>query len=241
MLPRAAHDQLATLFLNQGGQLWLLETNQIGGWNPDILPVAPTVLFGQITIPFTNIAPIPLGLSRVLTSLTIPKIQDGLIVVGMLLIYSGISLPLGLATGFLHLTVNTLGWRQQLSIALQAVIFPALSEELCFRVLFLPHPSEAVPWQQWILPAIFMLFLFILYHPLNAKTLFKAGFPTFFQPIFLILAGLLGLVCTVTYQLTGSLWAIAFIHWIVVVVWLLKLGGIEKLPSRNESQIRNSL
>ncbi len=74
-----------------------------------------------------------------------------------------------------------------------------------------------------------ILLLFILYHPLNAKIFKKQGDPTFLQPIFLVLAGLLGLILTITYAVTGNLWIVVFMHWIVVVVWLQLLGGMKKL------------
>ncbi len=229
MMPRLAQDELATLFFKHGAKLWFLRTNQIGGWNPDIIPLAPTGLLGQITIPLTNLAPIPGIFQRLLLSLALPQPQDWLIVGVILFIYGAIALPFGFRSGFLHFSFTTANWWQQLQIALKAAIFPALSEELCFRVLPLAHPIEVINWQKWGLWAAFMISLFIFYHPFNAKTFFKAGIPTFFDPIFLTLAGFLGLTCTVAYAMTGSLWAIAFIHWMVVVVWLLGLGGLKKL------------
>ncbi|OLP17100.1 abortive infection protein [Leptolyngbya sp. 'hensonii'] len=47
MLPRLAHDEMASLLLKQGAKLWVIRTNQIGGLNPDILPLAPTTLLGD--------------------------------------------------------------------------------------------------------------------------------------------------------------------------------------------------
>lgn len=45
LLPRPAFDRLAQIFLDQGADLWFLRTNQIGGNDPDILPLAPTAPF----------------------------------------------------------------------------------------------------------------------------------------------------------------------------------------------------
>jgi len=45
LLPRPAFDRLAQIFLDQGADLWFLRTNQIGGQDPDILPLAPTAPF----------------------------------------------------------------------------------------------------------------------------------------------------------------------------------------------------
>ncbi|WP_066377520.1 CPBP family glutamic-type intramembrane protease [Anabaena sp. CA = ATCC 33047] len=225
MLPRQAQDELAALFLRHDAQLWFLRTNQIGGLNPDIAPLAATMALGYLTIPGTNIAPITILLNRFLASIVLPQSTDWLVVAGTLLIYTAIALPLGLKTGFLYWSFTPTQKISQFKIALQSAISPALTEELVFRVLPLPHPIEVINWYQWGLWAGFILVLFIIYHPLNARTFFRTGYPTFFQPIFLTLAGLLGLCCTVAYALTGSFWVIFLIHWIIVVVWLLAFGG----------------
>jgi predicted Abi (CAAX) family protease len=47
VLPRRAHDEIATTFLKNGASMWLIRTNQVGGFDPDIEPLAPTALFGH--------------------------------------------------------------------------------------------------------------------------------------------------------------------------------------------------
>ncbi|NJR63884.1 MAG: hypothetical protein HC769_37060 [Cyanobacteria bacterium CRU_2_1] len=47
MLPRRAYDELLSLLLKQGAKLWFLRTNQVGGSDPDILPLAPIYLLGN--------------------------------------------------------------------------------------------------------------------------------------------------------------------------------------------------
>lgn len=42
MFPRLASDTVARLFLMHGATIWVLRTNQIGGYDPDIEPIAPT-------------------------------------------------------------------------------------------------------------------------------------------------------------------------------------------------------
>ena len=44
LLPRLTSDEVVQTFLKQGGQAWVLRTNQVGGTNPDIEPVAPMTL-----------------------------------------------------------------------------------------------------------------------------------------------------------------------------------------------------
>ncbi len=228
MMPRQAQDELAALFWKQKAKLWFLQTYQVGGWNPEIAPLAPTPLLGLIKLPFTNVPIISIILNRILASIFIPTLHDWAIAALALLIYTVIAIPLGFSTGFLQLQILSAKPIEYFFLTLRCLITPAITEELFFRVLFLPHPTAAVNWQ-WSLWAALSLLIFVIYHPLNAKTFYKDGYPTFFDPQFLLLATLLGLTCTITYALTGSAWIIIFIHWLVVVLWLLVFGGIRKL------------
>ncbi|MEG4504576.1 abortive infection protein [Microcoleus sp. F6_B4] len=42
MLPRRTQDEIAKILLKQGAFLWIIRTNQVGGFDPDIEPIAPT-------------------------------------------------------------------------------------------------------------------------------------------------------------------------------------------------------
>jgi len=44
MLPRLASATIVNIFLNHGASVWVLRTNQIGGYDPDIEPIAPMTL-----------------------------------------------------------------------------------------------------------------------------------------------------------------------------------------------------
>ena len=44
MLPRRTQDEIAKILLKQGEFLWIIRTNQVGGFDPDIEPMAPTGL-----------------------------------------------------------------------------------------------------------------------------------------------------------------------------------------------------
>lgn len=234
IMPRQVHDDLAGIFLKHGATMQILRTNQVGGWQADISPIAPTIFFGQIQIPFTHIAPLPIILNRVLASLAIPTFQDWLVFVAMLVTYSVIALYYGFKFNFLQIQIWSATWIDKCLLILRCLFIPAIVEELFFRVFLLPHPIEVTNYFHWALWAFLSLSLFILYHPLNAKTFFKAGFPTFYHPVFLSLAALLGITCTIAYALTGSLGVVVLIHWIVVVVWLIILGGIAKLEIKNQ-------
>ena len=229
MMPRQAHDELAGLFLKLGGNLWFLRTNQVGGLDPDIAPLAPTELLGEMTVPATKVSLFAVLFNRILGSLSLPNSQDWLITLLALGCYSAIALPIGFSTQFLSLNPWKAHGFQKLLLGLRSLFMPALVEEFVFRVLWLPHPTQVVSWGNWSLWAAIGLLLFVVYHPLNAKTVYKVGDPTFFKPAFLLVTGLLGLTCTIVYALTGSLLPIVLIHWLVVLFWLLALGGLQKL------------
>jgi predicted Abi (CAAX) family protease len=42
LLPRLASEAIAKQFLKQEALVWILRTNQVGGYDPDIEPIAPT-------------------------------------------------------------------------------------------------------------------------------------------------------------------------------------------------------
>jgi predicted Abi (CAAX) family protease len=48
VLPRRAHDELSRIFLEQDSPLWIIRTNQIGGEDDSILPLAPTIFLGRV-------------------------------------------------------------------------------------------------------------------------------------------------------------------------------------------------
>ncbi len=45
VFPKRAQDETAKIFLKQGARLWVLRSNQVGGFDHSITPVAPTTLF----------------------------------------------------------------------------------------------------------------------------------------------------------------------------------------------------
>lgn len=228
ILPRQTQDELSLLFLRYDAKLWILQTNQVGGNNPDIFPIAPTKAFGRWAIPGTSITVIAVILTRLLGSLNIPTLTDGGIAIVALGAYAAIALPIGFSQGFLSHQVWKSNRIETSKLALKLFFLPALIEELVFRVLLLPTPQVAT-WQSFSLWAIVALILFIIYHPINARFFYKVANPTFFDRRFLILATLLGVTCIVTYALTASLVLITLIHWVIVMVWLMRLGGMARL------------
>ena len=225
MLPRQGHDQVSQIFLDHGASLWFLRTNQIGGENPSIEPVAPTIIFGQFPL-------IGLLFARLVNSLLAPiTMKSCALVLGVLIVYGAIAIPLGFRTGFLSFTPDLLLTKQGILGSFKLLFFPALGEEIFMRVFLLPHPTERILISSWLVWAGISLFIFIVYHSFNALTFYRVGYPTFLKPVFLTLVGFLGLGCTIAYYLTGSLLSIILIHWAVAVVWIFILGGKRAVSS----------
>ncbi len=145
------------------------------------------------------------------------------VVASLLGLYALLYLPIGFYSGFLKLEIQT-KWTTWIVVLISTLIMPALNEEILFRVLIIPHPSEQVVNQKRWLAIVVSWILFLIYHPLN-----PFGKPFFSKPVFLTGAGLLGICCTVTYLRSGSLWFSVVIHWLIVSVWMLLFGGLEKV------------
>ncbi len=224
LLPRRAHDEVARVLLENGATLWFIRPNQVGGRDPTILPVAPTALFGQYPL-------LPALANRLALASRSVTLRMLAIALAGLAIYGAIALPLGFWS-------RCLVWqpvRQPPHHWLRTLVLlfatPALLEELCFRVWLLPPPAAILLGWRWALWALVCLALFVAYHPLQARTLYRRGAPTFYQLEFLGLTAGLGLTCTLVYLLTGSLWAIVLLHWLVTSVWILLLGGAARLDA----------
>lgn len=160
---------------------------------------------------------------------TIPSLDYWLHSAELLAILAVISLTVGFLFRFIQFDVIKVTHQTLFSIIIGSLFTPAIAEELFFRVLLLPYPTEnADTMTLWFWGSIGLI-IFIIYHPLNAVTFFPAGRKTFFHPIFLLLAAFLGVTCTISYWQSGSLWPPVVIHWIFVVTWLLLLGGYRKL------------
>lgn len=229
MMPRWGHDDFSRIFLRNGAQLWFLRPNQLGGEDPSIEPIAPTLLFGEIPVLGTLA-------KRLAIAVAAPSWTGGGGVLMGLLVYGAIALPYGFRSGFLRPYNAIANPVQGVLIVIKILFLPALLEEVFFRVFLLPHPMEGVPLGQWWAWAMLSLGLFVLYHLLSAATVYPTAKKTFSDKRFLILMTWLGLVLTVAYRITGSLWVITAIHWVVVVLWLLGLGGLPRLSGQFPTQ-----
>ncbi len=161
---------------------------------------------------------------------TVPGADAWLGCLLLFIVYGAIALPVGFQTGLLKREQVT-SWTTILITIGVTLVFPSLVEEIIFRALLLPHPSEHQSLGAIALWSGVSLVLFILAHPLNALWVMTSRRATFWDESFLTLAGLLGVVCTLTYLQSGSLWLPVLLHWVVVVIWLLALGGDRRMSA----------
>jgi len=169
-----------------------------------------------------------LGRRLLRASRTLPGARGWLETGLLAALFGALALILGFAGGLLepeHLKVPAA------PLLARTLFVPSVLEEVLFRVLPLPHPSETTSRQARLLWAGLSLALFVLWHPLSAALLSPAARATFFDPTFLLLAALLGATCTAAYLRTGSLWPPVLIHWLTVDLWVLLLGGGARLST----------
>ena len=102
---------------------------------------------------------------------TIPDPQAWLYSAALLLVYALISLPIGFWGGFVQVEILKDSWAMVASIIVGAFLMPGISEELFFRVLLLPHPTENASLAALWLWGCISLVIFLVYHPLSTSKL----------------------------------------------------------------------
>lgn len=147
----------------------------------------------------------------------------------LLLIFSLIVIPLGIKFKFLRIEIPQISFTVIFRLSLVTLIFPATAEEIFFRIILLPHKFEQVPLIYQFIWASISLILFIIYHPLNATLFIQSARTIFNNFVFLTSAGFLGIICTIAYLKSGSIYPSITLHWVIVLVWLLVFGGYQSL------------
>jgi predicted Abi (CAAX) family protease len=222
MMPRWGQDDLALIFLKNGADLWFLRTNQLGGFDPSIEPIPPTALFGLIP----GVSRVALRLAR---SFAVPLSGPlvGITLLSLVLIAIGL-LPFGLRSGYLQWQIARTPPLRSLLNGVKLFFFPALIEESVFRVMLLPHPTEGISQAAWLAWAVLGIGLFVLYHWGLSQVRPQAG-QALRDRRFLGMVVWFGLILTLLYGLTGSLWAVTVVHWLVVLSWIYGFGGYQRL------------
>jgi predicted Abi (CAAX) family protease len=135
------------------------------------------------------------------------------------------ALPVGLASGLLTATPCQDSPGALVVFAAVAFVVPSLFEETLFRALLLPHPSEQRSRSWLLITLLVAVSLFVLGHPLVAWLFAPAARPLFYHPVFLGFSAVFGVVVSVVYLRTGSVWPSTVMHWAVVVAWKIWFGG----------------
>ncbi|HLX61340.1 MAG TPA: CPBP family glutamic-type intramembrane protease [Planctomycetota bacterium] len=156
---------------------------------------------------------------------TLPSTQIWLRCAFIYLLFLLLAAPLGFSTGLLKIEWMKASPAMLALTAARIVAIPALFEELVFRALLLPHPSEHKSARHVVVVCTLALLVFVAIHPLNGIFVRTQSRAVFTDPIFLTIAALLGLACTIGYQISGSIWPPVAMHWGTVVVWTICLGG----------------
>lgn len=102
-------------------------------------------------------------------------------------------------------------WGQLLALAALALVIPALAEEMVFRVMMAGRTGR--------LRGSIALAAFVLWHPVQAWLGLPTAQPVFLEPAFLATVALLGLICTISWRRSGSVWPAVVMHWATVVAW----------------------
>jgi predicted Abi (CAAX) family protease len=145
---------------------------------------------------------------------------------GLFGVYALCALLIGWATGFCRLELMKASAWVIASTPVVLLVTPSLVEEVLYRAVLLPHPVEAASPRTKLVWSSVSLVAFVASHPVNGLVSRRA---VFLDPVFLVLATLLGIVCTLTYLKSGSIWVPILFHWLTVVVWIMFLGGWQKL------------
>jgi predicted Abi (CAAX) family protease len=112
------------------------------------------------------------------------------------------------------------GNRQAVKLMAMLLVWVIIEELLC-RACLVPLVFEQLPLSQKLPWLGFAWLVAIARYVLGYRHIH----PLFKNRRFLALAALLELGCLMVYIGTESLWLTVFFHWLVVVVWLLPLGG----------------
>ncbi len=152
--------------------------------------------FSAIPFGIAALHPLPGFLIRRVTLAfsTIPDFTDWLVAAMLALAYTLLALSVGFWSGFLKVDVQT-SRRTIVGVLLGCLLSPGITEELLFRVLMLPHPFENASGLILWFWGCASLATFVVYHPLNALTFYPVGRSTFMNPVFLLLAAILGVAC----------------------------------------------
>eukprot|EP00882_Tetradesmus_deserticola_P005471 GHRQ01005760.1.p1 GENE.GHRQ01005760.1~~GHRQ01005760.1.p1 ORF type:complete len:176 (+),score=65.06 GHRQ01005760.1:268-795(+) len=141
--------------------------------------------------------------------------------------FAALAVPIGMYSGILKFKVEKRP-SKWLEVLLVVFLSRGLLEELVFRVMALPHPAVdgPTPPAEFAFKAAISTTVFVTGHLLIPG---ERQQKTFRDPGFLMMCGIFGAMCSAVYYLTSSLLVIWLVHGVPVAVWLLLLGGVDKV------------
>ena len=160
---------------------------------------------------------------------TFPKKKDLIFAGSLFIIYSIAVLLLGYFTDVFKFDLLHPEHVIHYLLPLSLVIFPCIPEEIFFRGLLLPHKKHNIKFPNYFVYSVVSIILFVAWHPFNAYLFNNSAIPLFTDLYFLLIVFLLGIVCTITYLQSGSLWIPILLHWLTVFSWVFFLGGRNKV------------
>jgi predicted Abi (CAAX) family protease len=126
-------------------------------------------------------------------------------------------------------SVDVIDYPVSVVLPFSLFVFPSLLEEAFFRGVLIPNNASSQSKSRIVAYIVVSTAAFVLWHPANALTINTTAAALFLNPTFLLIVTLLGITCSVSYVLSRSLWTPIIIHWLTVVVWVIFLGGRNKL------------
>ncbi len=156
---------------------------------------------------------------------TLPDARTWLTCAAIFAVFLGCAAPIGFLSGFLHPTTPPLAANDLIATALAVFVQPALVEEIIFRGVLVPRDFRSTSRRVVVGFGLGALALYVISHPINAALFRPAAMSVFARPVYLLLATLLGIVCTAAYWISKSIWPPVLIHWVTVLAWLWFFGG----------------
>lgn len=163
-------------------------------------------------------------------SFTSSPIRNFYYCAGIFIAFGFISLAIGVA--FDLFIFETLNLRKFWYIPALLILFPSIPEELLFRGLMIARDSLDGPRRYTIAQVFTSSAVFTASRPLFELSFGANAQPYFLSPYFLSIVFLLGVVCSLGYILSRSIWVPIFMHWLTALIWVLFLGGGDLILSR---------
>lgn len=105
------------------------------------------------------------------------------------------------------------------------IFFPSLPEELFFRGVLIPRKVFDSGIISRTVTVLVSTILFTIWHPFNAWLFNPSAQVYFYDLRFLCIVAALGVVCSVAYIATKSIWPPVVIHWLTIICWVFAFGG----------------